>query len=275
MYQRYHIYIYIIYVYIYILHIYIWSCMYDGSNICSPSKKVLYHLPNASYMHRIAYLYADGLYHRMPSMTLQQGHQQEGKFVGMTPHHYWQLRKGSKMGAIHFVCKFWYNIIYIIYKLHPGKIQSQTRNKIQYVYIRLYRNACESRTRPTTTNQQKTTLQQHPKTRPVVRNRSLRCEAPGTGGCGRLRSSPLFWGGPKQRCWLPTSSTLNGGWVVYNRNKGKDLLIDPFWRRFHTCHLLLWAKLRLKFGIETWKHKQGHPLWLQMHQSQHLVWLKK
>ena len=54
-----------------------------------------------------------------------------------------------------------------------------------------YRNACESRARATTT------YQQHPKTRPVVRNRSLRCEAPGEGGCGRLRSSPLFWGGPK------------------------------------------------------------------------------
>ena len=67
-------------------------------------------------MHRIAYLYEDGLYHRMSSMTLQQGHQKEwgnatyvlnrqllvfaqheadgrqsffsDKFVGMTPHHY-------------------------------------------------------------------------------------------------------------------------------------------------------------------------------------------
>lgn len=115
------------------------------------------------------------------------------------------VAQGSYGGHIlHMQC-FWYNLIYIKYKMHPERFNLKPEKKI---YITLYINVCESRAHATTTNQQKTTLQQHPK---HVRNRSLRCEAPGEGGCGRLRSSPLFWGGPKQRCWLVTSSTLNGG----------------------------------------------------------------
>lgn len=119
-----------IYIYIYVV-MYVWRIKHLQSFYM-----YWYHLPNASYMHRIAYLYEDGWYHRMSSMTLQQGHQKKwgnatyvlnvfaqnwwkavffsDKFVGMTPHHYWQLLRGH-MGAIYFVCNVFDIISLVLY----------------------------------------------------------------------------------------------------------------------------------------------------------------